>query len=207
METVVVIQGPTHCDIIERIKKGWGNIPIIFSTWEGQPKFCYSDDDIVVYNKKPADVGVGNLNMQVISSMGGFLKAKELGYKRVVKWRSDLIPNDGVGLLNLFEKDCFNFYSFLDDRDGYLADFFMEGELDEMINLFTIDNLYPLHAEVAFTNRMFELGLDKKANFICKKLSENGVDIFWHKEVFGRMGYWYSENVEQEQYKDYIIKK
>lgn len=199
MESVVVVQGPTNCELVKKIKDGWADTPIIFSTWEDNQKDCYSESDIVIYNEVPKSIGTQNINLQKVSSLNGFIKAKELGYKRVIKWRSDFIPKNPYDLLKLFKKDFINFYSFINHRNGYVADFFMEGDVDDMINLFSFENIHPSYAEEAITNRMFELGLDKKANFICKELSNDGADVFWNK-----MGYWFSDNVVQEQYMDVI---
>lgn len=198
MKTAVVVQGRTHCDLISKLKNEWGDTPIIFSTWEGEPTECYNDIDLVLYNKKPKSFGILNYNLQRISSLNGFLKAKELGFQRVVKWRSDLIPKNYKELLLLFKEESINFYAYMKHQHGYICDFFMEGDINEMINLFS-DDTNPPYPEYAFTKKMFELQLDKKANFICKKLSKDGVDIFWNK-----MGYWFSDNVSQEQYMDSI---
>jgi hypothetical protein len=181
MKTVVVIQGGTMAELVPHLKDAWKGTPIIFSTWEDSDKSCYDENDLVLYNKIPEEKGVGNLNLQRVSSLNGFLKAKELGYDRVVKWRYDLLPKNSLGLLNLFKDDFINFYAFHDHNAGYLIDYFMEGEIDDMINLYTFTDLNVPHAEVAFTNRMFELELDKKANFICRLLSVDDVDVYWQK--------------------------
>jgi hypothetical protein len=201
MKTVVVIQGGTMAELVPHLKDAWKGTPIIFSTWEDSDKSCYDENDLVLYNKIPEEKGVGNLNLQRVSSLNGFLKAKELGYDRVVKWRYDLLPKNSLGLLNLFKDDFINFYAFHDHNAGYLIDYFMEGEIDDMINLYTFTDLNVPHAEVAFTNRMFELELDKKANFICRLLSVDDVDVYWQK-----YNYWLSDNVPQMQYKTHTFK-
>lgn len=201
MGTVVVVQGRTYCQLVSKIKSEWGDTPIIFSTWENEPHYCYDDTDFVLYNKTPENVGTLNYNLQRVSSLNGFLKAKEMGYERVIKWRSDLIPKNYKTLLSFFKNDCINFYAFMNHQHGYVCDFFMEGDINEMINLFSDEDVNPPYPEYAFTKKMFEFGLDKKANFICKKLSTEGADIFWNKH-----NYWFSNNVVQTQYMDYIKK-
>lgn len=181
MDTVIIIQGKTICENIERLKEDWKGFPIIFSTWGGDAIYCYDDSDIVLYTSLPENKGIGNLNLQRISSLVGFQKAKELGYERVVKWRYDLFPTNAKKLINLFDRNCLNFLSFHDHNVGYLVDYFSEGKIDDMIELFTFNNLNVQHAEVAFTNRMFELGFDNKMHFIINDLNNDEVDIYWQK--------------------------
>ena len=202
LDTVVVVQGPTFCDFVQQIKDSWGTVPLIFSTWDDNEN-CYTDDDVVLFNKTPDFSGTSNLNMQVVSSLNGFLKAKELGFKRVVKWRSDFLVKEPQLLLNIFKKDCLNFYAWhkhhLGVTDGYVTDFFMEGETEDLIRLFEIEDINPPYPEFAFTKRMFELGFESKANFVCKDLTKNGPDVFWKK-----YNYWMSDNVPQQQYRNSI---
>jgi hypothetical protein len=203
MKTAIIIQGSTNCENISTLKKEWEGSDIIFSTWEGDPIYCYTDEnDIVIYNTRPEIVGVGNLNLQRISALNGFLKAKELGYDRVVKWRYDLIPFNSKALLKLFKEDCINFLAFHDHNAGYLVDYLSEGSVDDMIDLFTISNFDVPHAEVAFTNRMFELGFDKKMNFILKNLEKDKVDIYWQ-----RFNCYLSSYKDINAYKTEIFKK
>jgi hypothetical protein len=203
IKTAIIIQGATDCENIATLKKEWEGTDIIFSTWKEDLTHCYTDEnDVVIYNTRPEIIGVGNLNLQRVSSLNGFLKAKELGYDRVVKWRYDLIPFNSKRLLELFKEDFINFYGFHDHNAGYIIDYFMEGDVDDMINLFTFSNFDVPHAEVAFTNRMFELGLDSKANFICKQLEKDNVDVYWKKYNF-----WLSQNSSHDQYKTYTFKK
>lgn len=180
-EIVVIVQGATVCDNIEKLKNDWELFPIIFSTWDDGPMYCYDDSDVVLFNKRPETVAVGNLNLQRVSSLNGFMKAKEMGYKRVIKWRFDLFPINANELVQLFSKNCINFLAFHDHNAGYLVDYFSEGDVDDMIELFTFSDFNVPHAEVAFTNRMFELGFDKKMNFIINDLEKDKKDIYWQK--------------------------
>lgn len=188
MDICVVVQGPTLCEDVLNIKNYWNGMPIIFSTWEDSDKNCYTKDDIVIYNKYPNQRGVKNLNLQKVSSLNGIFKAKELGYKRVIKWRQDFYPSNYNKLLNLFKKDSINFYAYMNHEHGYVTDYFMEGDVDDMISLFEIKNINVPYPEFAFTQRLFELKLDTKSNFICKDLNGEN-DIFWKSKNF-----WLSKN-------------
>ena len=91
MKRVIIIQGPSS-NVLE-LKKAWLGYDIIWSTWFGEEN-NYNENDIVVYSDKPNESGVGNLNLQLITTHSGLIKAKELGYDRAFKWRSDMIPTN-----------------------------------------------------------------------------------------------------------------
>jgi hypothetical protein len=180
IKTAVIIQGKTICDNIQRLKEDWKDFQIIFSTWESDPIYCYDSNDVVIYNTIPEVVGVANINLQKVSSLNGFIRAKELGFERVIKWRYDLFPINTKMLVNFFDEDSLNFLTFHNHHEGYLVDYFAEGDVDKMISLFDVD-IWVNYPEQAFIKKVFELGYDKNINFILKNLKENKVDIFWQK--------------------------
>ena len=197
MSRCIIVQGQTNVEYVKQIKESFKGNHIIFSTWEGTDTDIYDEWDVVLFNPIPADKGVANLNLQRVSSLKGFLKAKAMGFKRVLKWRSDFICASGEELLKLFPEDKMSFYAW--HRDNYVTDFFMEGDIDEMINLFSFDGMNARFPEQAFTNRMFELGLDSKAHFVCKDIFEPN-DIKWLKP-----NYWFSFNTLDNDYRNKII--
>ena len=192
----VVVQGRTDVQFVKSLKEKF-NIPLIFSTWVDADKSAYSENDVVLYNNYPADRGKYNFHLQRISSLIGFLKAKQMGFKRVIKWRCDLEPNNSEELLKLFEKDYINFYAFISHEHGYLTDFFMEGDIDEMIELFSI-NYNPPYPEFAFTKQMYKLGLDTKVNFLLNKLTEENNILFKH----GGGHYWMTKQQTLSEFTD-----
>jgi hypothetical protein len=200
MESCLVVQGPTICENVLNIKKYWDGFPVIFSTWEGSNKNCYSVDDVVIYNEYPTNNGIKNLNLQKVSSLNGFIKAKELGYDRVIKWRQDFYPSDYTKLIKLFKKDSINLYAYMIHKHGYITDYFMEGEINDMINLFNITDINVPYPEFAFTKRLFEIKLDKKSNFICKDLNKEN-DIFWKSKNI-----WLSKNISLNTFTNNIKK-
>jgi hypothetical protein len=197
MSRCIVVQGQTNPQYVKQIKECFKGNHIIFSTWEGTDRDIWDEWDVVLYNPIPADKGVANLNLQRVSSLKGFLKGKEMGFKRVLKWRSDFICANGEELLKLFPEDKMNFYAW-HGVDKYVMDFFMEGDMDEMINLFSFDGMNARFPEQAFTNRMFHLGLDSKAHFVCKDIFEPN-DIKWLKH-----NYWLSQNTLDNRYENKI---
>ena len=192
----VVVQGRTEIDFVKVLKEKF-NIPLIFSTWEDADRSVYSDDDVVLYNQYPSDRGPLNFHLQRISSLNGILKAKELGFKRVIKWRCDLEPNNSDELLKLFKLDCINFHSFVNHADGYLTDYYMGGNIDDMIELFSID-MNPPYPEFAFTHKIYELKFDKNINFIINKLTENNNILFKQRDS----SYWITRHQNDTMYVD-----
>jgi len=197
MSRCIVVQGQTNPQYVKQIKESFKGNHIIFSTWEGTDRDIWDEWDVLLYNTMPIDNGVKNLYAQKVSSINGFLKAKEMGFKRVLKWRSDFICANGEALLKLFPEDKMSFYAW-HGEDKYVMDFFMEGDVDEMINLFSFDTLNYKFPEEALTKRMFHLGLDTKANFVCKDIFEPN-DIKWLKH-----NYWLSENTLDNRYENKI---
>ena len=195
----IIIQGPTEFLHVQENKMCWKNNPIIFSTWVDADKSAYDlENDTVLYNEYPKKLGPDNWNYQRISTLNGIILAKEKGYNRIVKWRSDFKTNNAGKLLNLFNLDKINFYAFMNHRGGYVTDFFMEGNIDDMFNIFNT-NTSGDFPERILTNRIYELNLDKKINFICKQLNKNA-NVYWHKH-----NYWFTNNNHQENYLDKII--
>lgn len=193
----IVVQGATNPQWLQTIKDGWKGYDVIYSTWRGTDSNLYEESDSVIYNPIP-DAGVRNLNLQRVSSLNGFIKAKEMGFKRVLKWRSDFYCPNPKPFLETFESDKINFYAW--HKDNYVTDFFMEGDVDEMIALFTFYNWNDVpYPERAFTDRLFELGFDKKVAFNCKKIFEPN-DVKWLKP-----NYWLSVNRLDNDYRDKII--
>ena len=184
----VVVQGPTYSQWITKVKESWVGYQIIFSTWEGADKSLYDESDIVIYNPIPAKSGVNNLNLQKVSTINGFLKAKELGWNRALKVRGDFTTTSADGLFNLFDKDKLNLHGYW--LGGYIGDFFMEGEVDDILTLFDVEtgDQYP---EWHLTKKLYESGLNKKSVCICDKLEYNTADIRWEKQA-----YWFSVHTD-----------
>ena len=179
----VVVQGQTYPAYVDMVRDSWEGYQIIFSTWDNTDKTLYRESDIVIYNPIPSNAGTKNLNLQKISTINGFLKAKDLGWDRALKVRSDFVTTTADGLFGLFDKTKLNLHGYW---DGYINDFYMEGEIDDIIILFEVgvDGNYP---EWHLTKKLYDSGLNKKSQCIVKKLVKGIADIRWE-----RMGYWFS---------------
>ena len=181
----VVVQGPTFPQWIKSVKESWVGYQVIFSTWEGADKSLYDESDIVIYNPIPASTGVRNLNYQRVSTINGFLKAKDLGWDRALKVRGDFSTTTADGLFGLFDRGKLNLHGYW--RKGYISDFFMEGEIDDIITLFRTDSIDGEYPEWHLTQRLYKSELYKKSVCICDRLQYNLADIKWEK-----LGYWFS---------------
>jgi hypothetical protein len=184
----VVVQGPTFPQWIKKVKESWVGYQVIYSTWEGTDTNLYDESDIVIYNPIPNIAGVKNFNLQKVSTINGFKKAKELGWNRALKVRGDFSTTHADGLFELFDKTKLNLHAYW---GGYITDFYMEGEIDDVITLFDtagIDGEYP---EWHITNKLYVSGLNKKSVCIINKLEYNKADIYWDK-----LSYWFSSHVD-----------
>jgi hypothetical protein len=180
----VVVQGPTYSQWITKVKESWVGYQVIFSTWDSADKSLYDESDIVIYNPHPALAGIKNLNYQKVSTINGVIKAKELGWDRVLKVRSDFSTTTADGLFKLFDKTKLNLHGYW--HLGYISDFFMEGEVDDILKLFDvcINGRFP---EWHLTRQLYITELYKKSVCICDKMELNVADIKWEK-----LGYWFS---------------
>ena len=180
----VVVQGPTYPQWITKVKESWVGYQVIFSTWDSADKSLYDESDIVIYNPHPASAGIKNLNYQKVSTINGVIKAKELGWDRVLKVRSDFSTTTADGLFKLFDKTKLNLHGYW--HLGYISDFFMEGEVDDILKLFDvcINGQFP---EWHLTRQLYITELYKKSVCICDKMELNVADIKWEK-----LGYWFS---------------
>ena len=182
----VVVQGQTYPNYVDLVRKSWEGYQIIFSTWDTTDKAYYKEDDIVIYNPVPSDKGVKNLNLQKISTINGFLKAKELGWDRALKSRSDFVTTTADGLFELFDRTKLNLHGYW---NGYINDFYMEGTIEDILTLFDVPAGGP-YPEWNLTKQLYDSGLNKKAHCIVNGLEFNKADIRWE-----RMGYWFSSHV------------
>ena len=189
----VVIQGQIHSDIIQQIKISWEGYQLIFSSWEGSDLQAFSQGDIVILNTLPQHTGVQNLNLQKISTINGLRMAKDLGWNRALKIRSDMWVNDADGVMGIFNPKKLNLYGWHNHLEGYIMDFFMEGECDDIIKLFDVDvdGRYP---EYILTKQLYNSGLNKKVHMVCKDVNDSA-NIYWWKH-----NYWMGINSLQPTY-------
>jgi len=175
---VIIIQGPSiYTDRIKNLLSGYN---IIFSTWIAEEK-KYDKSDIVVLNAYPKYCGIANVFYQQTTTLNGLLKAKEMGYKNAIKIRSDMIIKNPKLFIECFTNKL-NFLATHTSHNGYLIDYFMGGNIDYMIDLwsFPSDIHYPF-PEYAITQQFIKMNLNKdEVSFILDKLNKDN-DIDWIK--------------------------
>jgi hypothetical protein len=172
----VIIQGQSnHVPIL---KEKWNGVDLIWSTWIGEES-KYENGDIVIFSEFPTDRGVHNLHMQMISTLNGINKAKELGYTHVIKWRSDQYPTNSMEFLKLLDKTKLTFLSGNDATNyPYLIDYFTSGPIEDVELLWTIPTEIYKFPEEAITKQLLSSNLQSKVDYIHQKLSETN-DVFW----------------------------
>lgn len=175
MTRAIVIQGPSN--YVEVLKAAWNGYDIIWSTWIGE-EGKYSPEDIVIFNEKPNDTGIQNITLQYKTTIEGIRKAKELGYDRVLKWRSDMIPNNPKALIETFDGNSLNFLAW--HIGGYFVDYFVEGKADEVYAAWDIDRFYADFSERITTDNILSKGLNN-INFISNYLTTDN-EIYWIKK-------------------------
>jgi hypothetical protein len=176
MKRCIIVQGPAYSNSIAQIRECWKGYDIIYSTWKGY-EGLHAEDEITIYSDIPHSNGIKNLNYQKVSTLAGLNMAKELGYDRALKWRSDMWTNNAEGLLSKFT-DGYNTLFWHEQNDGYLSDYWMEDTIDNLIKIWDIEpnGAFP---ERVITNRIEQLGLMNRVNLLISELNKD-IDIFWN---------------------------
>ncbi len=175
----IVIQGPS--ENVDQIKKSWpSNQKIIFSTWIGYEN-KYTNDDDVIFNKKPLNPGVKNLFYQKLTTINGLKKAQKDGYTNAIKIRSDMICKYPSKFIELFTHEM-NFFYWHNYNGGYIVDYFMGGKIEKMIELWSINEGknydFP---EQAITDNFKEKQMFKgEYQFFGKQINIKN-DVYWIK--------------------------
>jgi hypothetical protein len=176
---VIVIQGTSNN--VEELKKAWDGYNLIWSTWKGDES-KYNDNDIVIFNELPNELGVGNIKLQQLTTNEGIKKAKELGYKRVFKWRSDMIPTNPKKLLEILTDGVNILFSHNQspDRPNSYVDYIMESDIDTMANIWDFNESFSTHAEAIITSNIERKNITNISLF--GGCLDNDNDIIWLKK-------------------------
>ena len=188
-EICLIIQGPSiNVDIIKEKYKD-NNIPIIFSTWEGDER-KYDKNDIVLFNKIPKERGFQNVMLQQLSTYNGLIKAKELGFKNAIKIRSDSYFTDlSYFLKNEIDYNKLNFLYFLDyhriigpDKSSnhykYFCDYIQISSVDNLLKMWDFKYEKCSYSEQLLTKHIFNTFKNDDIAFIGNYLTKDS-DIYW----------------------------
>lgn len=200
----IVIQGGSN-NVVEQ-KKAWKGFNIIFSTWTNDI-FKYNEEDIVVLNDLPGNSGPANFNYQIQSTLAGLYKAKELGYKHILKLRSDLIPTNAENFISLLQPNKFNFLCWHEHEvypncEGYLVDYLMSGPIDDLIKMWEITDFFCVVPEVILTWNYIKNASNVEINYFLNDLnSEN--DLYWIKN--NKCLSTYQASLQYDKYKKFTF--
>lgn len=164
-QLAIVIQGPIITDnsftleTVKLYKQHFPNALIILSTWSDEQQSAVSLIEIldkqVLLNAKPDYAGISNINLQIVSTKAGVIKAKELGAKYVLKTRTDqrmYAPNIEEYLFNIIQLFPINLngckqhkrivgmsVNTFKYRMYGLSDMFTYGQIDDMIMYWDVE--------------------------------------------------------------------
>lgn len=160
----IILQGPIRSedhftvDTVKYYKRCYSGASVIVSTWTGSDLEAKEEIQNAgaywVENKVPDYPGAGNINMQLVSSLGGVKKAESLGCRFAMKTRTDqrICANDALQYFrNLQETFPSADSSAVANRliyigggqsyryiPFYLRDFLVFGETEELEKLYCI---------------------------------------------------------------------
>lgn len=182
---VIIVQGPSS--YVEQIKNSLLGFNIVFSTWVGEEN-KYLNSDTVIFNEPPTHPGPFNLNYQKTSTLSGLIKAKNLGYRRALKLRSDIAPTNINKFFKLIDNDslnflCWHYHEVYLGCPGYLVDYLMSGNIDDLIKLWDIKDMDWCNIpEVYLTNQYIQHLIDAvDINYFLNNLNQNN-DLHWIKK-------------------------
>ena len=163
----IVVQGPivqTDNFTLDSVKLYRNNFPdatIIVSVWEGESFSeewrCFRNDKQIyyVFSQRPEHRGYQNVNLQLTTSYNGLKKAQELGCRYAFKIRSDMryYSPDMVLCMqyymksfpmakNKIQKERLVIFPPRMDYFYFISDFFMFGNVDDMLNYWDIDRAF-----------------------------------------------------------------
>jgi hypothetical protein len=175
-DLVIIIQGPVRLEP-SFMEKQWEGFNLIWSTWDYEK---IKTNFPVIYNTPPYNSGVMNICYQQKSTLSGIIKAKELGYTKCLKWRSDQYPNNSNELIKLFDKDKTNSLYWHNHEHGYYVDYFMYGSVNDMMLIwdFNCNDSSISYPEQVITSQIMKHNL--QINCMGDKLTTEN-NIIWEK--------------------------
>lgn len=212
-EIGILIQGPIDDSItilaINMYKNNYPGISVIVSTWDDlgviQENKLIDMGVYLVKSKKPVNAGVLNVNFQIVSTLAGIKKAKQIGVKYIAKTRSDQFFYKKDVLYSL--KEMLDIFPSAKSSEGikriialptyfgnmftpfFMSDFFYFGAVEDMEKMFSVelDNRIDLKISSDLTRRQYaekeyapEIYLMKN---YTKKVNgeqiENTLDSYW----------------------------
>lgn len=183
-EICVVVQGPIDYidDIIKTYEQFKNNV--IISTNDSSVDELKSKGFTVLVNPL-VPAGRKNFNNQVNNTLQGILKAKELGFKYVLKIRADLFTDRLEDLINSFDLNKVYFPAYHNHDGGYLCEHMIFGEIGFMKKLWSIPiSLANIAPETQITAQYDKIRTIQLIDFIFPILYDEKIMMYWKKYNF-----------------------
>lgn len=201
---VIIVQGSSS--YVKILREALFGFNIIYSTWLGEES-NFLETDIVIFNRLPDFHGPANLNLQKTTTISGLKKAKEMGYKRALKIRSDIVPTNINKLINYLDNDAINFlcwhlHEVYPGCPGYLVDYLMSGDIDHLLKLWDIQDMsWCSVPEIFLTYQYITKLIDTvRIEYFLPFLNETN-DLYWIKNNLNLSSY--KENDIYDKYRKY----
>jgi hypothetical protein len=136
-----IVQGPIDYvdDLIKTYKDHKDNVIVSTNHVSNSDMNKLIDNKfIVLVNKKLRVDGKKNFNNQVLNTYEGIKLAKEMGFKYVMKIRSDITLDNIPELINSLDFDSIYFSAYHNYNGGYLCEHIVFGDVDFMLKLWDI---------------------------------------------------------------------
>lgn len=184
----IVVQGPlTYTDQIIKIYEPFKKNIIISTNDKSEnsenslSKLFYKKFTIVLSDLAEYP-GKSNLNNQVKTTLEGIKKAEKLGFKYVLKIRSDIVIEDLITFINLLDKNLVYFPAYYTNDGGYLCDYMVFGSVEFMLKLWDIPlSNEDLPPEIFITKKFEKIRENYEINYIFPILYEFNIAAYWLK--------------------------
>jgi len=181
----IVVQGPIDYvdNIIDTYEKFKNNVIISTSKISNHNLQYLSEKGFkLINNELTVNPGRANFNNQVKNTYEGVKKANKLGFKYVLKIRSDIFIDNLVEFINSLNKDKIYFPAYHNYDGGYLCDYMLFGSIDFMLKLWDIplsnSNLPP---ETQLTLKYLEIENNDNLDFMFPILYSKQINAYWPK--------------------------
>jgi len=136
----------------------------------------------VLVNKKLDIPGKKNFNNQVLNTYEGTKLAKEMGFKYVMKVRSDIMIDKVDELINNLDFNSIYFPAYHNYNGGYLCEHMVFSDVNFMLALWDIPISVSDDApELQLNENLKKLNNEKKVKFIFPILYEKNIKARWVK--------------------------
>lgn len=136
----------------------------------------------ILINKIALFSGRANFNNQVLNTFNGLVKAKEMGFKYVLKIRGDIFIDRISDLINTFDLNTIYFPAYHNHDGGYLCEHMIFGEIDFMLSLWNIPlSVSDIAPEIQLTEHFDKISHNYKIDFIFPILYNKQILAYWAK--------------------------